>query len=445
GADHLTVTWKVADDLYQHIDVREEGKENSFSLGRSLWIGTEEFEDLDEIIARHVSPMAANVRELLSFRYYKEECGGMRDKAEEVLRAEKRNNPNKIHYFVSLSRNYPGKFLLSYLPASRSRHEFLTVTPDGFRFRSQNFDSVSQLFRWFKEHFRDPIPGAGAGAQTPGGGYTARATPAGGGHLPYHTPAGLTPHHRGMPTPLGHHNAPMSMHPPTGAYGYPNTPYTPSGQTPFLTPYHPVTATPRAGTGGAGPFATPRPVSGTHGAGGYSTKSPAPYGGAPYKSPAPYGGSGRQHQTSASSSREFNSRSSSHGNAPADPNAWRKAAEEWAKAAKGPSSGASVRSTPRYDGSSGSRRDRIAHAPRSGPGSYRASPAPSSASAPSPSASPAFSMRSAASARGGAGPHQQQSMDMSPYSPRTPRTIASPRSMVESSIGEDMATPLYDE
>lgn len=33
GSDHLTVTWKVADAIYQHIDVREEGKENAFSLG----------------------------------------------------------------------------------------------------------------------------------------------------------------------------------------------------------------------------------------------------------------------------------------------------------------------------------------------------------------------------------------------------------------------------
>lgn len=33
GSDHLTVTWKVADGIYQHIDVREEGKENAFSLG----------------------------------------------------------------------------------------------------------------------------------------------------------------------------------------------------------------------------------------------------------------------------------------------------------------------------------------------------------------------------------------------------------------------------
>lgn len=52
GEDHLTVTWKVTNNICQHIDIREEGKENAFSLGQTLWIGNEEFEDLDEIIAR---------------------------------------------------------------------------------------------------------------------------------------------------------------------------------------------------------------------------------------------------------------------------------------------------------------------------------------------------------------------------------------------------------
>lgn len=33
GEDRLTVTWKVHDGIYQHIDVREEGKQNAFSLG----------------------------------------------------------------------------------------------------------------------------------------------------------------------------------------------------------------------------------------------------------------------------------------------------------------------------------------------------------------------------------------------------------------------------
>jgi transcription elongation factor SPT6 len=98
------VTWKVADGIYQHIDVREEGKENAFSLGQSLWIGNEEFEDLDEIIARHVTPMASYVRDMFSFKYYRDSEGGLKDKAEEFLKDEKRKNPAKIHYVVSVAK-----------------------------------------------------------------------------------------------------------------------------------------------------------------------------------------------------------------------------------------------------------------------------------------------------------------------------------------------------
>lgn len=106
GDDHLTVTWKVTDDVHQHIDVREEGKENKYSLGRSLWIGNEEFEDLDEILARHIDPMAASVRELMSFKseYYVPHVMGMKDKAEEILKDLKSKNTNKIHYIISPSK-----------------------------------------------------------------------------------------------------------------------------------------------------------------------------------------------------------------------------------------------------------------------------------------------------------------------------------------------------
>lgn len=104
GADHLTITWKVTDKIYQHIDVKEEGKANDFSLGSSLWINGEEFEDLDEIIARHVTPMAAHARDLLYFKYYKDMEGGLKDKAEEFLKEEKKKNSSKIHYVISASK-----------------------------------------------------------------------------------------------------------------------------------------------------------------------------------------------------------------------------------------------------------------------------------------------------------------------------------------------------
>ncbi|XP_014252442.1 transcription elongation factor SPT6 [Cimex lectularius] len=249
GADHLTVTWKVADNIYQHIDVREEGKENAFSLGQSLWIGNEEFEDLDEIIARHVNPMASCVRDIFNFKYYKDTEGGLRDKAEAYLKEEKRKNPTKIHYIISVAKNYPGKFLLSYLPRERCKHEYITVTPNGFRFRSQVFDSVNSLFRWFKEHFQDPVPGTPSTprsnasirtsfSNTPGNinmGMNAEAIQRVAQNMPSHMLHSLS--QVASHTPYAHTPAAYSIH------QYPTTPYTPSGQTPFMTPY----TTPRYG------------------------------------------------------------------------------------------------------------------------------------------------------------------------------------------------------
>ena len=167
GTNHLTVTWKVGEGICQHVDVREEGKENAFSLGQSLMINDEEFEDLDEIIARHINPMAGHARDLCAFRYFRDlgipeenyTTGKERERAEEVIKDDKKKNPAKIHYFVTASREFPGKFMLTYLPRTTAKHEYITVTPDGFRFRGHVHDSLASLFRWFKEHFRDPIPG----------------------------------------------------------------------------------------------------------------------------------------------------------------------------------------------------------------------------------------------------------------------------------------------
>jgi len=107
--------------------VLEKNKINAFSLGQSLWIGNEEFEDLDEIIARHINPMASHARDLLNFKYYSDSQGGKREVAEEKLRLEKRAHPGKIHYFIAASKELPGKFMLSYMPRGKARHEYVTV------------------------------------------------------------------------------------------------------------------------------------------------------------------------------------------------------------------------------------------------------------------------------------------------------------------------------
>uniref|UniRef100_A0A8C7N0I6 Transcription elongation factor SPT6 n=1 Tax=Oncorhynchus kisutch TaxID=8019 RepID=A0A8C7N0I6_ONCKI len=159
GENHLTVTWKVADGIYQHVDVREEGKENAFSLGHTLWINTEEFEDLDEITARYIQPMAAFARDLLGHKYFQDCNGGDRKKMEELLIRSKKEKPTFIPYFVSACKDLPGKFILGYQPRGKPRVEYVTISPDGFRYRSQMFPTVNGLFRWFKDHFQEPVPG----------------------------------------------------------------------------------------------------------------------------------------------------------------------------------------------------------------------------------------------------------------------------------------------
>jgi transcription elongation factor SPT6 len=66
GNDHLAVTWKVAEGVYQHIDVLELQKENEFSVGRTLRVGGKyTYSDLDELIVDHVKAMSKKVDELI--------------------------------------------------------------------------------------------------------------------------------------------------------------------------------------------------------------------------------------------------------------------------------------------------------------------------------------------------------------------------------------------
>jgi transcription elongation factor SPT6 len=67
GVDHLAVTWKVADGIFQHIDVLEMDKENEFALGKTLKIaGRYTYSDLDELIVLHVKAMAKKVDEMMT-------------------------------------------------------------------------------------------------------------------------------------------------------------------------------------------------------------------------------------------------------------------------------------------------------------------------------------------------------------------------------------------
>ncbi|ESO03043.1 hypothetical protein HELRODRAFT_173911 [Helobdella robusta] len=125
GNNHLTFTWKVSNKVFQHIDVKEEDKANAVSPGKRLWIESECFGDLDGIIARHETPMAGFVREVMRFKYFKKLAVKL-----------------KIYVF----------FFSKY-----KRQAYVTVTCDGMRYRGQKFSNINNLVNWSKLHFNDAV------------------------------------------------------------------------------------------------------------------------------------------------------------------------------------------------------------------------------------------------------------------------------------------------
>ena len=66
GPDHMAVTWKVSDNIYQHIDVLELHKANEHATGAILRVGGKyNYSDLDELIVNHVKAMARKVEEMM--------------------------------------------------------------------------------------------------------------------------------------------------------------------------------------------------------------------------------------------------------------------------------------------------------------------------------------------------------------------------------------------
>jgi transcription elongation factor SPT6 len=160
GLDHLTITWKVADNVFQHIDVLELDKENEFSVGRTLKIGGKyTYSDLDELIVNHVKAMAKKVEEIMQDDRYqnngKPQTGWSSSNVrnehiliyelEQWLTAYMEANPKRAMYAFCINREYPGYFYLCF-KASASQPPgswSIKVVPNAFELQKNAYVLLS--------------------------------------------------------------------------------------------------------------------------------------------------------------------------------------------------------------------------------------------------------------------------------------------------------------
>ncbi|KAI1756038.1 transcription elongation factor SPT6 [Xylaria castorea] len=157
GHDHLTITWKVADGVFQHIDVLELDKETEYTLGRQLRIGGKyQYSDLDELIVDHVKAMAKKVDELMGHEKFKE--GSLAD-LERWLTSYSDANPNRSIYMFCINPKYPGYFNLCFKASRTSAIGMwnVKVVPHAFEMMKNQYPDMRALCNGFKLRFNSEI------------------------------------------------------------------------------------------------------------------------------------------------------------------------------------------------------------------------------------------------------------------------------------------------
>ncbi|CAD6888586.1 unnamed protein product [Tilletia controversa] len=234
GVNHLALTWKVDEGIYQHVDVEEFDKPDDFSIGRKLKIDTFEYTDLDEMIVEYVLPMARMVEMMMNHDKYK----GSDEDLQRFLNNQTLANPTRSIYAFGIDAKRPGYFKLCYKMGRDAAIQTwpVKVLPGAFQLNQAQVLDVAEVCNAFKTQ------------------HTAQAVAKTGGRTP----------------------APSSIHSRTPAapgYGF-ATPRLPGGA--VMTPRHPGSANPYGGLGGATPLHAYGMGIGAVGAGGRSVHGQTP-------------------------------------------------------------------------------------------------------------------------------------------------------------------------
>lgn len=152
GPDHIAVTWKVTDGIFQHLDILELDKDSTHSVGTKLKIGGATYSDLDELIVSHVKAMARKVDEINVHDKYQR---GTKADVELYLSNYCQANPRKSCYAFCISHKHPGYFDLCFKASARAKiGEWpVKIIPNAFSMRDNVYADMTQLCNGFKMLF----------------------------------------------------------------------------------------------------------------------------------------------------------------------------------------------------------------------------------------------------------------------------------------------------
>lgn len=161
GPDHLAVTWKVSDGIYQHIDVLELDKDNEYSVGKILRVGGKySYSDLDELWVNHIQTMTRKINDMMAHEKYQ---NGTKEATERWLQTYTQANPTRSAYAFCIDPQHPGYFHLCFQAGSKAPVGSwpVKVIPQGYELRKTPYPDMMSLCNGFKMLFSNLQRGGG--------------------------------------------------------------------------------------------------------------------------------------------------------------------------------------------------------------------------------------------------------------------------------------------
>lgn len=162
GSNYLTVTWKVANNLFQHllIEERNNGRFKEFI------VEGKKYSDLDQLVFQHIQAIAKKVEEMVRHPKFRE---GTLTEVNEWLESYTRANPKSSAYVFCYDHKLPGSFLLLFkvnvtTPISTWH---VRTEADGYTLKGFSYPNMLRLCNGFKQTFKSISRSSGANSRPP--------------------------------------------------------------------------------------------------------------------------------------------------------------------------------------------------------------------------------------------------------------------------------------
>lgn len=165
GPNFLTVTWKVANNLFQHLSIEEV----STPAGKEYVVERKRYSDLDQMIFQHVQTIAKHVNEMYRHPKFRE---GSLAEVNEWLESYTQANPKNSVYVFCCDHKAPGWFLLLFKVNAKTPISTWHVKTEtnGFVLKGFSYPNMMRLCNGFKQTFKSLVSDS-SGGQSYGYGY----------------------------------------------------------------------------------------------------------------------------------------------------------------------------------------------------------------------------------------------------------------------------------